>query len=341
MGKDDRKLELTGKDGVEFAGRNEEFCRLVAKHFDRDYYLQTYPDVASTEFAPLEHWLNHGFRENRQFSKFVLVRSGTIARRSADRNWKLFHWCGADIALRVVPTVAPDIISQILNQGRHDTAILAAGLDVVKDLVPSDRENIHLNVAGLQQAVSRETEFLLLISKIATSSESDFLTALLGGLVDAGLGPIQTIVTDQESTDIGDWSAVPECFQSTHVVYWRDFWIEGPERVKLFQLAQLIRVLRPRVTIVANSRRGYETVARFGRSLLECTDLYCLYEGGAFSAEYLHRTLPFATALTDDDALADGWRKQYGTFLGHEVVPLPRHSAAALGDRVATLFTEA
>lgn len=326
--------------GVEFAAEDEEFCGFVAKHFDPEYYLQTYSDVASTGLSPLQHWLSHGFREGRQFSRLVPVRLGTIARRSADRNWKLFCWRETDIALRVLPPVARDVISQILNQGRHDPAVLAPGIDTIKNLVPSDRENIHLNVAGLQQAIHPGAEFLVIVP--SSEIEQGVTIDLIAALSDPAFGPVQTIITEQESSQAGGQLTVPNCLQRTQPVFWRDFWVEGPENVKLYQLAQLIRVLRPRVTIVAGSRHGFEVVARYGGALSERSTLYCLYSGIAqgcdFAAQYLHRTLSFATALTDDEMLAADWRERYGDLFGHAVVTLPHHSPASFLDTIITLF---
>jgi hypothetical protein len=323
---------------VESAPEDEEFCVLVAKCFDADYYLQTYVDVTSTGLGPLEHWLSHGFRQGRQFSRFVLVRVGTFAKRSADRNWKLFHWRETDIALRFLPPIAADVTSQIFHQGRHDPAILAPGPETIRNLIPSDRESVHLNVAGLQQVIRVGAEFLLIAP--GTDSGQCFTIALVAALNEASFGPIQTIITDQESAYARDQPSIPKCFQPTKPVFWRDFWIEGPEHVKLWQLAQLIRVLQPRVTIISGSRHGYETVARFGRCLVEHTKLFCVYtadDDGAF-VQYPGRTLPYAAALTDSNKLAAVWHERYGDLLGHGVVTLPGHSSTSFLETVTTLF---
>ena len=118
--------------------------------------------------------------------------------------------------------------------------------------------------------------------------------------------------------------------------------MQGPETLKLVQLAQLIRLLRPRVTIVADSPRGYEVVARFGCALSERTKIYCVYtdaaDGRDFATRFARRTLPVAAVLTDDTVLAAKLRAQYGDVSGHDVAVLPRHSRDALADAVAALF---
>jgi hypothetical protein len=318
----------------ETAAANEDFYSFVVKHFDANYYLQTYVDVASSGLSPLEHWLGHGFREGRQFSESILVRLGTSGKRSSDRNWRLFRWRETDIALRVLPPVPSKVVSQILNQARHDPAVLAAGLDAIKNLTLSDREDVHLNVAGLQHAIRPDPEFLLIVPR--TNCEQDLVAALSN----AGFGLVQSIITDQESADADGQADIAKGVQPSEPVFWRDFWIHDREDVKLYQLAQLIRVLRPRITIVAASRHGYEVVARYGRCLLEHTKLFCIYstvDEGAF-ADYPGRTLPFAIALTDDDRLTAEWRERYRDVLLGGIATLPRHSPSSFLNTVVTLF---
>jgi hypothetical protein len=45
--------------------RSTELRRVVSEEFDSDFYLQTNPDVARADCDPLEHFLNHGWKESR------------------------------------------------------------------------------------------------------------------------------------------------------------------------------------------------------------------------------------------------------------------------------------
>jgi hypothetical protein len=131
--------------------------------------------------------------------------------------------------------------------------------------------------------------------------------------------------------------------RSTNVAFWPDFWIHGSESINLGQLAQLVSVLSPRVTIVAGSRRGHEMLARYGRALSVRTKLYCICTTAADSVEaeagfFPPEALAFATALTDDMVLADGLRERHGDDPGPRIAALPRHSAAAFRDAVSALF---
>lgn len=45
--------------------RSDPTYDLVAKHFDIDFYLAAYPDVAAAGVDPIRHYLDNGWRENR------------------------------------------------------------------------------------------------------------------------------------------------------------------------------------------------------------------------------------------------------------------------------------
>lgn len=328
--------------GSDIAPDEQEFLVFVARHFDSAYYLQSYADAANAGLDPLQHWLDSGALEGRQISRSVDLRFGKAARRSSNRIWKHYRWRGTDVAARLTKPLPPEVMRQIFDQARHDPAVLAAGRSAIANLIQQDRENVHIDVAGLQRALPRGTELLLIAPNLDTLGVRGFTADLAEVLGGSGFGAIRTIVADQESPASVDRSAMSESIRSAGLLFWHDFWIHGPEAVNLGQLAQLISVLRPRITIVAGSRRGYEMVARFGRGLSERAKLYCAYivdaEGFDLGARFAARTLPFATALTDDIALADRLREQNGDGPGREIVALPRHSRAAFRDAVIALF---
>jgi hypothetical protein len=209
-------------------------------------------------------------------------------------------------------------------------------------LSQQDRENLQLDVAGLQRAIPHDVEFLVIVPNLDPNGDQSFTIDLVSTLSDIGIGTIHTLVADQESPEGLERTSIPVAFQATHVLFWQDFWIQGPDAVRLGQLAQLISVLRPRATIIANSNEGREMIARYGRALSGRTKIYCLYtkraDGSDFWGHFLHRILPFATILTDDNILAAGLRQQRGDRSPDEVVVLPRHSTVVLRDAVAALF---
>lgn len=313
---------------------DEEFAAVIAEHFDASYYAEAYGDVAESGLDPLDHWLDCGIEHERQMSRTAVLRYGKIARRSSSRIWRHYRWRGQDIAVRLVKPIPPHVVAQIINQARHDPAVLAAGGDIIPKLQQQDRENAHVDIAGLQRAAARNVELLVLAPGSAIGDSRELVTDLVVALRAAGFRSIQTIVTDQESCD----APVPPGSE----LYWHDFWLQGPEHIKLAQLAQLIRLVNPRAMIVTDSSLGYEIVARFGRALSAQMKIYCMYaataESRAFAARFARLTLPFATLLTDDAALAAAMRERRNDFSGSDVALLPHHSQGGFRAAVAALF---
>jgi hypothetical protein len=314
-----------------------DFLGFVVEHFNPTYYLSAFADVAESPLDPLQHWLTFGFAEQRQISRSVVLRQGEVARRSSSRIWRHYRWRGEDVAARLINPLSPEVMGQIVNQARHDPAVFAAGS--LEQLSQQDRENGHLDVAGLWRALARRPEFLLAVPDLGTGAAGRFTVDLALALT--SMGSIHAIVVDQDSERRCDPSAVPEPWRSIDVLFWRDFWIHGPESVNSAQLAQLISVVHPRVTIVADSRRAFEMVARYGRALSQRTKLYCLCTAEALGNDdnslLVLQTLPFATALTDDVAFAERLRR-HGDQPDHGVVALPSHCAPDFRDAVAAAF---
>jgi hypothetical protein len=320
----------------EVVSEGELFSAFIKEYFDAGYYRECYNDVAISGLDPLEHWMDRGFTEGRQISRSTILRYGNVARRSSSRIWKHYRWRNEDIAVRLISPIPPEVLVQIIRQTRYDKTVLAAGKDSITQLSVQDRENVHLDVAGLQRALPCGTEFLLIVPDLHKLREKGLVTGLVLALSNAGFHPIQTIVVDQEFRPDHEPSAIPDNFRSNDALFWHDFWIPGPEGVKLRQLAQMISVLRPRVTIVADSRRGYEMTARYGRALAKGTKMYCIYTVGA--EDFAPLTLPFAAALTDDIEFADRLRDQHSPNLGHGIVTLPHHSDPSFDGAVTALF---
>lgn len=322
--------------------QQEDFIAFVTEHFDPTYYQEAYSDTADSDLDPLQHWLTSGFMEERQISRHVVIRRGNAARRSSSRIWRHYRWRGHDIAARLIGPLPSEVMNQIVSQARHDPAVLAAGADTIARLSQQDRENVHLDVARLHDALPGRVELLLVVPDLGTSRAQKLAADTIVAASEEGQRSIQTIVADRESPDGPDPSAVAVPWQLTNVVYWPDFWIHGSENINMGQLAQLISVLSARVTIVAGSRRGHEMLARYGRALSARTKLYCVCTAAADSdgaeAGFYPETLAFATALTDDMVLADRLRERHGNDPGFRIAALPRHSAAAFRDGVTGLF---
>jgi hypothetical protein len=238
--------------------------------------------------------------------------------------------------------IPQQILSQIFNQARHEPAVLAPGAKAIANLVRLERESDgFVDVAGLQRALAQRTEILVIVPDFGSYPSQGLVADLVAALAEAGLGSIRTIVTDCESTENSD-NLIPEPFKTTNLIYWQDFWIRGPETMRMAKLAYLIGLLLPRVTIIAGSRHGYETVSRFGPGLSQRTKIYSLFEGtergGDFAARFARDLLPVSTALTDAVALAARLKEQCDDLPGYGIELLPDHPSAAFVACVKRLF---
>jgi hypothetical protein len=336
---------LLRKQGIDL--EEEAFIAFAREHFDAAFYWNINNDAAQTDTDPLEHWFQHGISEGRQISRAIVLRYGKAAKRSTNRNWKHYRWRKQDVAAQLINPIPPEIMSQIANQAQHDPSVLPANMTIAS--LGAREGNAQIDVAGLQRGALSGMEFSVIVPSLARSEEQEFTADLVAALSSRTPRSIQTIVTDQESVDSYK-TPIPEPLRATKILFWQDFLIHSPA---VLGLAQLIRILRPRVTIIANSSQGYEMVKCFGRTLSKCTKLYCVYtdkgRGSEFTSHFTHWTLPFATAVTDSAALADKIRGKCDDRLGPSVVVLPaqmtssdqaqtQHSCDAFTNAVAALF---
>ena len=328
--------------GFEVAPEEQEFFALIVEHFDAAYYAESYSDSPDTAADALKHWLDRGVKEGRQIARSVILRYGKVARRSSSSNWKHYKWRGEDVAARFSPPIPQQILSQILNQVRHEPALLAPGAKTIANLVRLERESdSFIDVAGLQRAIAQRTEILVIVPDFNSSPSQVLVVDLVAALAQAGLGSIRTIITDRESTGNSD-DFVPAPFKTTNPIYWQDFWIRGPETVRMAKLAYLVGLLLPRITIVADSSHGYETVTRFGPGLSQRTKIYSVFEGSErgseLAARFARDLLPVSTVLTDGVALAARLREQHDGLPGYGIEFLPDHPSAAFVACVTRLF---
>lgn len=61
----------------------EEIVNIIAREFERDHYLRENPDVAAADVDPLEHYVDHGWREGRNpsplfWTNFYLSQYGDV-----------------------------------------------------------------------------------------------------------------------------------------------------------------------------------------------------------------------------------------------------------------------
>lgn len=304
----------------------------VTATMDREAYLRLYPDVAGSGLDPVEHWLGHGLREGRQIPGFTVRRLGAPPPSVSGRLMR-FAWRGETVL--IAQPLPEELLAQIHDQARHDTAVLAPGARAIGrlrqveagDLV--DRDG--LDVPGLLAAVPERPAVVLALPFLLAGGAEKYAADLADALAAGGAGPILVLVTDQTAAEARGWEelGILAAFRGMEVRFWRDI-CGGPGHARPEALARFLHALRPRLLLVVNSRSGLEAVARFGRGLAAGTRIACTYFsmgldgiGAPYGTRYPRRTLPFALAVTDNVPMAEQLRRLYGDLPGPGIALLP------------------
>ena len=225
------------------------------------------------------------------------------------------------------------VLAQILVQGRHDPAVYAAGalaLDSLRLFVANDLEERQgVDVGRIFAEFPQRPDVLLICPRLVVGGGEKFSADVVGALVAAGCANSVVLVTDQKAADAPDLSesSILQPLRLSRIVFWPDVCEAYRSEVVL---GRFLNAIRPKFTLVMNSRVGLEVVARYGRGLSRSSRIFCAYFGlgvrslGApYGAFFPRRTLPFATAITDNDATAAALRKRYGEIEGPGIAVLP------------------
>jgi glycosyltransferase involved in cell wall biosynthesis len=327
------KLSGSGRGDFQSDITDLTFETFIADHFSANEYLEANHDVAAAGVDPLQHWLEHGVIEGRSPSPTLDVRRHLSAEELHKGKWKHFVWRGKDLYLRS-KGMPGTTLNQVLRQGRHDPAILAAGALALENLREFDATDLAdrdgINGDGIFASLPLRPDAVLIIPFLVVGGAEKFAANLTAALLASGMRTVAVLVTDQRFKDAPDLSSLSilKGFQEAQLIFWID--VCGAAYGSDTVLARALNAIRPRHTIVINSRVGLETIARYGRGLSQFSKLYCAYFGlgvqalGApYGAYYPRRTLPFAAALTDNEATAAILRDLYGDLPGPGIIVLP------------------
>ncbi|WP_162820858.1 glycosyltransferase family 4 protein [Microvirga calopogonii] len=322
---------------------DEAFIAYASAHFQPQWYLETYPDVAEAGVDPLSHWLDSGLWEGRLPGPNIALRRSADGHRLPSGAWKRFMWRGESIALKA--RQIPDaIISQIMAQGHHEPAVLAAGSLALPLLPHLEAVDLYsrdgVNSDSILSAVPDHPEIVFIIPQLATGDVEKYAASIVHALLDTRHRSILVFVTEQTAVAAGNWreqrALTP--FQSAHIVFWQD--ICGPSYRDPTALARLLNALRPAVTIVADSRVGLEMVAKFGRGLSQFSRLCCIYLGSGvrgriapYNVRFHRQTAAFSLTLTNSEAAAKVLRDRHGEIMGLGIAILP-YRVQPIDDRI-------
>jgi glycosyltransferase involved in cell wall biosynthesis len=310
------------------------FRRFLKEAVRGSDYLSMHADVAAAGLDAHDHWLNFGLREGRSLPGLD-VRRGAAAERPEGPGWQVFTWRGEPVAFRPQAPAPPAVLAQIMEQARHEPAILAAGAKALPNLRRfdaldlADRDGIATD--KLMASVPARPKSVIVLPHLVVGGAEKYSADLADALAAGGSSPILIIVTEQTAAAADGWEklAILAPFCAAHVVFWRDA-CGGPGHANPMMFARFLNALRPGLLVVVNSRLGLDAVATFGRGLAQHARIACAFFsmgvdglGAPYEARFPRRTLPFSLALTDNEPMADRLRRLYGEIAGPGIALLP------------------
>jgi hypothetical protein len=315
--------ELAGTlAGYNATAEERDFIEFVANKFDPESYLEMNSDIAAAGMNPIRHWLDHGLKEGRRISPFIDVCCGDVATSFFCREWAHYRWRGMTIAVRTPSPIRQEIIKQIVNQARHDAAVLAPGENAVPNLRQfhafdfASRDS--LDVDGLLASIPRSPDVLLITARLGPDPGGEFAANLVEGLGGADRST-QIIATEQSSSELEavDDPILLARLRKASILCWPDFNRDRRSAAHLWDisrdpssgatLALLVNGLRPKAVVVSTGRMGLDMLKRFGRGLSQNSALYLVQLGAPhdrFEAmgtdDSSGETPRFATLVTDN-----------------------------------------
>jgi glycosyltransferase involved in cell wall biosynthesis len=316
--------------------RRNELESFIRPFFDYANYLTRNPDVALAKIDPWEHWLNFGIYEGRIISTRLRVQIQQPSMQNSSGKWNVFHWSNQTVYVLLKNDVSTSdkIHRQILSQSILDPSIVAPGFlafDSLRKIVSDDlydRDGLELN--SIFESFKFKPEVIIVLPFLALGGAEKYCSNLIDGILFAGLKSITVLVTEQNAKDRPNLNqfGILNSYTKVNLVFWRD--VCGPGYLSSDILGRLLNLIRPDFIVIANSRLGLETIAKYGRGLGQYSKLCCLYFGlgvnslGApLGSYYPRRTMPFSLTLTDNELTQTVLMKRYGGLSFNKVVVIP------------------
>jgi glycosyltransferase involved in cell wall biosynthesis len=323
------KLSSTAEDRTEHAA----FRAFVESTIDNEAYLHANPDVRAAGIKPVEHWLEHGLYEGRTLSPRVVVQRGVMPTHWRLQTVRRFIWRGE--AIVISGSLPVSLLQQIMNQAKHEPAVLAPGALALPHLRWHEAQDLSVrdgvNASSLFDAIKERPKVVLVIPMLRVGGAEKYGADLIEALVAAGIGPGLVLVTDQTARESEGWQelAILAPLRELPILHWRDAcngFGYGDPRV----LANFLNALRPKAVVVINSRLGLDMVTRYGRALSQGAFLCCTYFsmgidalGAVFGTRFPRLTVPHAMALTDNEPMAETLKNLYDGIKGPGIAMLP------------------
>jgi glycosyltransferase involved in cell wall biosynthesis len=318
-----------GRDALQ---SDQSFATFVKQHLDRDIYLTAYEDVRRAGVDPVQHWLDSGIWQGRMLSPKIMVTLGERAERRTVTPVQRFKWRGTSVSV-CMKRMSDSILSQILAQSQHDGAVVAPGANAIAGLREFDAIDLmarnDADVQSIFSAVQERPDVVLITPFLCAGGAEKYAADLVGALQEAGRGPILVIVTEHTEQAAGAWEklSILSPLTKARVLFWPD--VFGPGHANPVYFARALSAFAANTIVVNNSRLGLDAVSRFGRGLSQNAKIFCTYFshsinalGAPYGARFPHKTMPFATTLTDNGPMAALMGRMWSGLSAHPVVKL-------------------
>lgn len=280
-----------------------EFNAFVKRHFDPDYYLSRNPDVAEAGVDALTHWIHHGLREGRVFSPQLTVR---LVSAETHKDSLLTYISFGKHLLEVYNGFPEEILSQLMEQGKHEPILLGPGALALPYLPIQTVGKVAIELDAAASCIDTMPRVVFVVPLLGIGGAEKFAADICHVLQIRQVGPILVIVTDQNEEDAVGWKelSIVEPFRKTKVLFWRDVCSTHADPR---MLASLLAYMEPEFIIVTYSGVCLQAIARYGKRLSQKSKIFCTFFslgknglGAPYGVTFARFTSSFATSITDN-----------------------------------------
>lgn len=289
----------------------------VSEFFDAKFYLDRYTDVAKAKIDPLDHYVNHGWREGRRPSE------------AFDPSWyhneypdvielnvnPVIHYLTVGKSEGRKPRLDPRFFD-IARQMKREVAEIEPS--ILLDSRLADLDSLPINYSmkknplirawdALFDSLAGPYRYLIFVPWLTRGGADLAATNALKAIVEKyGIDSVLFVVTDFDKVDAAHWLP-PDAHVRILSRYGRD--LTRVERGHLVEF--LIRALLPKAVLNVNSGACWDAMAEKGASLSRATELHaCLFcrdytvEGivGGYSDTHLIKALPYLSRVYFDNS---------------------------------------
>lgn len=306
-----------------------EFCAFANKHFDRNIYLASNPDVARAGWDAFTHWIFHGLREERIFANDVSTKL-VSPQINKDPRFVYLNFGKELLEIRERERLPATVLDQLKAQGEHDPILFGPGARALSNLPINTIGKLHIDFKRLAACLDTRPKAIFVIPLLVVGGAEKYAADIYQVLKRRGVDPIIVLVTDQHEKDAAGWKnlSIIKPFRNAQIVFWRDVCSEHADPG---HLASLLVYMEPEILVVTYSGICLQAIARYGKRLSQKSKIFCTFFsldirglGVPYGITFARQTTPYATSITDNEATAVVLNRRFETLGGPAAVIPPR-----------------